>query len=348
MRPKIQRFFMLFLAVLLCLSGCGKKEEALTDPEDMVSSGPGYPDVAAGQSYFYYKNCYGELYAISAGNQKKTALGAGKLLGADEQYAYIWQESKLRVMDGAKQAAEFDCLLVPSYWSTKNGCAYFSVENEDASCSLLILRLSSLMMEQHQVGVQIMSAAVEENQFYYVRFNAENKQILCRYDLESAEEQLLSELGFSSRFPRVIYVSQRLYYATDTKFCCYHLAGETEEILLQAEVTSVQYNGDLAYIQYNKDQEHYLWIYDTVKEKLISDEKSGLSIASNDFGLTFWEDGKYWFEKETEKVDFKDRPIRVVCGSPAGLIVGTWSREVLIAFKKSEGGYRVQLVEKPF
>ena len=193
-----------------------------------------------------------------------------------------------------------------------------------------------------------MSAAVEENQFYYVRFNTENKQILCCYDLERAEEQLLSELGFSSRFPRVIYVSQRLYYATDTKFCCYHLAGETEEILLQAEVTSVQYNGDLAYIQYNKDQEHYLWIYDTVKEKLISDEKSGLSIASNDFGLTFWEDGKYWFEKETEKVDFKDRPIRVVCGSPAGLIVGTWSREVLIAFKKSEGGYRVQLVEKPF
>ena len=355
MKPKIQCFFMLLAAVLFCLSGCGQKEEEMTfGPQGTAQTDTGSGAnvrVEAGQNCFYYESSDGILYAVPAGTRVKERLGAGKLLGADEQYAYLWQESKLRVLDGARQAAEFDCLLRPSYWSTKNGCAYFSVENEDASCSLLILQLSSLMMEQHQVGVQIMSAAVEKNQFYYVRFNTENKQILCRYDLESAEEQVLLELGFNSWIPKVQYVNRCLYFKTDTMFYCYHLDDGTEEILLQAEGMSAQYDGRFAYILFNHEKERFLWRYDMEEKRLISNEKSVFSIYTNAFGLTFYQDGAGWFGEEEAQAVFDERfaaTLHGLSGSPAGIIAHSWPGEIMIAFKQPDGSYDVQFTEQLF
>lgn len=341
MRPKIQRFFMLFLAVLLCLSGCGKKEEALTDPEDMVSSGPGYPDVAAGQSYFYYKNCYGELYAISAGNQKKTALGAGKLLGADEQYAYIWQESKLRVMDGAKQAAEFDCPETIEYGFTDAGRAFFRADDR-----LYTLVLSTLEWRQYQTKNAVKGMTAAGDRLFYTRYAESGLDLLlCGYDLTTQEEQILAAAGRSSTGSDVAYVDGRLYYATDTAFYCYEPVSGWAQPLLEAEqaALTLDHTENLAYVYYTKDAERRLWVYDMAAQQQRSDERAAYSVQTNAFGATFMQEDTCRFGSEGTGTSFEPFEVQSVCsfsGSPAGIILSTRPQNVYIAFKQPDGSYQ--------
>ena len=339
MRQKIQRFFMLFLAVLLCLSGCGKTAET-KENDIFFESGSQPPSTEAGSTGFYYQK-EGMLYTVSAATRKQTGLGQGRLLGADQQYAYIRQESKLRVMDGAKQAAEFDCSETIEYGFTDAGRAFFRADDR-----LYTLVLSTLEWRQYQTKNAVKGMTAAGDRLFYTRYAESGLDLLlCGYDLTTQEEQILAAAGRSSTGSDVAYVDGRLYYATDTAFYCYEPVSGWAQPLLEAEqaALTLDHTENLAYVYYTKDAERRLWVYDMAAQQQRSDERAAYSVQTNAFGATFMQEDTCRFGSEGAGTSFEPFEVQSVCsfsGSPAGIILSTRPQNVYIAFKQPDGSYQ--------
>ena len=339
MRQKIQRFFMLLAAVLLCLSGCSRITEA-KDIDIYIDGGYLPPSTEAGSTGFYYQK-EGMLYTVSAATRKQTGLGQGRLLGADQQYAYIWQESKLRVMDGAKQAAEFDCLETIEYGFTDAGRAFFRADDR-----LYTLVLSTLEWRQYQTKNAVKGMTAAGDRLFYTRYAESGLDLLlCGYDLTTQEEQILAAAGRSSTGSDVAYVDGRLYYATDTAFYCYEPVSGWAQPLLEAEqaALTLDHTENLAYVYYTKDAERRLWVYDMAAQQQRSDERAAYSVQTNAFGATFMQEDTCRFGSEGAGTSFEPFEVQSVCsfsGSPAGIILSTRPQNVYIAFKQPDGSYQ--------
>ena len=216
MRPKIQRFFMLFLAVLLCLSGCGQKDLFITGSSDILA-------VAAEQSWFYYQQ-QDEISAVNSQTQKVHRLGQGFLTGSDDRYVYLWQNSdQIAVLEGIRTLAAFDCPTAPAYWGTADGCAYFTATDqnqEKISYLLYVLDLSGMELRQYPLSGIPEAVAAEGEQIYYTGYWAQDLR-LCRYDLANAQEQVLPESGSFTDESALFCLEGELYYAEKRLFVAF-------------------------------------------------------------------------------------------------------------------------------
>lgn len=356
MKPKIQCFFMLLMAVLFCLSGCGKKEEEMTfGPQGTAQTDTGSGAnvrVEAGQNCFYYESSDGILYAVPAGTRVKERLGAGKLLGADEQYAYIWRENRLQALEGNVPAAEIECFAAPYYCATLDDCAYFT----DSANRLYYFTRSKPEWRLEEPGCNIGAMAKEGDRLYYIRYAEDPAYLqLCGYDLKLGQEQVLSEFNNDvvGRFD-VACVDGRLYYYMKDTFYSYDLATNTQEELIRFADnpnTSAIYWDHLAYIWHQEEEVRRLWIYDMREAQPVSDEITEKTFYGNAFGLTFYQDGAGWFGEEEARAVFDERfaaTLHGLSGSPAGIIAHSWPGEIMIAFKQPDGSYDVQFTEQLF
>ena len=344
MRPKIQRFFMLLAALLLCLSGCGKKDLFITGSSDILA-------VAAGQSWFYYQQ-QDEISAVNSQTQKVHRLGQGFLTGSDDRYVYLWQNSdQIAVLEGIRTLAAFDCPTAPAYWGTADGCAYFTATDqnqEKISYLLYVLDLSGMELRQYPLSGIPEAVAAEGEQIYYIGYWAQDLR-LCRYDLANAQEQVLPESGSFTDESALFCLEGELYYAGKTAFCRLSPDDLQEEVLWEAEeIPDAVYSGNLACLRYKKGEEQFLWIYDMRERRVLSNEAAAIEkLYQSAFGLIYAQGQEYWLDGAAARAFIDARnPIDQIDGSPAGFIASTGEGELFIAFLQPNGSYETkQLIE---